>query len=194
MVMEKMVECGKRILMAVGATIYKSHLNIANMDTHYYAEHTLVLAKHPSESDLRLMVRLVAFAFDADEALEFTKGISQDDEPDLWRKSLSGDIELWIDIGQPEEKRLRKASGRAEKVMIYIYQEGSGRAWLKQNEKFLRRFENLSVIFLEIEGDLEALAHRNMELQCNISDAEMTLIGEERSVTIVRRLWKGERL
>ena len=194
MVIEKMVECGKRILMAVGATIYKSHLNIANMDTHYYAEHTLVLAKHPSESDLRLMVRLVAFAFNAGEALEFTKGISQDDEPDLWRKSLSGDIELWIDIGQPEEKRLRKASGRAEKVMIYIYQEGSGRAWLKQNEKFLRRFENLSVIFLEIEGDLEALAHRNMELQCNISDAEMTLIGEEHSVTIVRRLWKGERL
>jgi len=180
--------------MAVGATIYKSHLNIANMDTHYYAEHDLVLAKHPSESDLRLMVRLVAFAFDASETLEFTKGISQDDEPDLWRKSLSGDIELWIDIGQPEEKRLRKASGRAEKVVIYIYQEGMGRAWFKQNEKTLRRFDNLSVIYLEISDDLEVLAARNMELQCNISDAEMTLIRGEVSVTITRVYWKEGRV
>ena len=176
--------------MAVGATIHKCNLNIANMDTHYYNEHTLTLAKHPSESDLRLMVRLVSFALNASESLEFTKGISQDDEPDLWVKSLGGDIELWIDIGQPEEKRLRKASGRSDAMCVYIYQEGSGQAWLKQNSKALKRFKNLSVIYLNIEGDLEGLLERTMDLQCNISDGELTLINGEESVLVRCDVWK----
>ena len=176
--------------MAVGATIHKCNLNIANMDTHYYNEHALTLAKHPSESDLRLMVRLVIFALNASESLEFTKGISQDDEPDLWTKSLGGDIELWIDIGQPEEKRLRKASGRSDAVKVYIYQEGNGQAWLKQNSKALKRFKNLSVIYLNIEGDLEGLSARTMDLQCNISDGELTLINGEESVLVRCDVWK----
>ena len=82
--------------MATKATIYKALLNIANMDSHYYAEHNLTMAKHPSETDLRLMVRLIVFILNADEGLVFCKGISQEDEPDLWKKSLGGDIELWI--------------------------------------------------------------------------------------------------
>ncbi len=175
--------------MAVGSTVYRCNLNIANMDTHYYAEHTLTMAKHPSESDLRLMVRLIAFGLNADDVLSFTKGIAHDDEPDLWRKSLSGEIELWIDIGQPDEKRVRKACGRAEEVVIYIYQEGNGAAWLKQNAKFLKRFKNLSIVFLAITDDLEQLASRTMHLQCNISDAEMSLIDEENTVTIKPTLW-----
>ena len=176
--------------MAKGATIYKANLNIANMDSHYYAEHNLTMAKHPSESDLRLMVRLVTFALNASETLEFTKGISQDDEPDVWAKDLSGDIELWIDIGQPDEKRIRKACGRSELVIIYNYLEVSALAWLKQAEKSLKRFKNLSVVFLKIEGDLEALAERGMELQCNISDGELTLIADENSVIIQPEVWK----
>jgi uncharacterized protein YaeQ len=90
--------------MALKATISKALLNIANMDSHYYAEHNLTLAQHPSETDLRLMVRVLAFILNAEERLEFCKGISQDDEPDLWIKSLGGEIELWIDLGQPDER------------------------------------------------------------------------------------------
>ena len=176
--------------MAVGSTIYRCNLNIANMDTHYYAEHTLTMAKHPSESDLRLMVRLISFALNASDNLEFTKGISHDDEPDLWTKSLSGDIELWIDIGQPEEKRLRKASGRSDAVCIYTYQEGIGQSWLKQNSKTINRFKNLSVVYLDVEGDLEALCERTMNLQCNISDGELTLINADSSVLVRRNIWK----
>jgi len=160
------------------------------MDTHYYAEHTLTMAKHPSESDLRLMVRLLSFALNASEHLEFTKGISQDNEPDLWAKTLGGDIALWIDIGQPEEKRLRKASGRSDKVSVYIYQEGNGQAWLKQNSKTINRFKNLSVIYLDVEGDLEALCERTMDLQCNISDGELTLINANATVLVRRDVWK----
>lgn len=174
--------------MATKATIYKALLNIANMDSHYYAEHNLTMAKHPSETDLRLMVRLVAFILNADESLEFTKGISQDDEPDLWKKSLGGDIELWIDLGQPDEKRIKKACGRSEQVIICTYQEGMATSWWKQIETSLTRFSNLQVIHLEMDGDIEALAKRAMNLQANISDKELTLIDEE-SVVVREKIW-----
>ena len=175
--------------MAANATIYKALLNIANMDSHYYAEHNLTMAKHPSETDLRLMVRLLAFIWNADEALEFCKGISQEDEPDLWKKSLGGEIELWIDLGQPDEKRIKKACGRSEKVIIYTYQEGMAASWWKQIQTSLTRFPNLQVIHLDIEGDIEALAKRAMSLQANIVDNELTLIEDEHSVVIREKSW-----
>jgi len=176
--------------MAANATIYKASLNIADMDRHYYGEHDLTLAKHPSENDLRLMVRLAAFVLNADERLLFCKGIAQEDEPDLWQKALDGAIELWIDLGQPDEKRIRKACGRAERVLIYTYHEGSALAWWKQAEKGLRRFRNLSVIHLHIEGDIEALSQRTMRLQCNICDGELSMMDEETNVTIREEVWK----
>lgn len=176
--------------MATKATIYKALLNIANMDSHYYAEHNLTMAKHPSETDLRLMVRLVAFVLNAEEGLVFTKGISQEDEPDLWKKSLGGDIELWIDLGQPDEKRIKKACGRSEQVIIYTYQEGMAEAWWKGLQTSLTRFSNLKVIHLEREGDLEVLAKRAMNLQANISDDELTLIDEAQSVLVRKKEWK----
>ncbi len=175
--------------MAAKATIYKALLNIANMDSHYYAEHNLTMAKHPSETDLRLMVRLVAFILNADEALEFCKGISQEDEPDLWKKSLGGEIELWIDLGQPDEKRIKKACGRSEKVIIYTYQEGMAAAWWKQIQTSLTRFSNLQVIHLDIDGEIEALAKRAMSLQANISDNELTLMDDSHSVVIREKSW-----
>ena len=176
--------------MAANATIYKASLNIADMDRNYYAEHNFTLAKHPSETDLRLMVKLVAFMLNADEKLLFTKGITQDDEPDLWQKALNGDIKLWIDLGQPDEKRIRKACGRSQKVIIYMYQEGSALAWWKQMQNSLGRFKNLSVIYLNIEGDIELLAKRAMTLQCNISDFELTIIDNDNSVSVKEERWK----
>jgi len=176
--------------MAANATIYKVSLNIADMDRHYYAEHDLTLAKHPSENDLRLMVRLAAFVLNADEDLSFSKGISQDDEPDIWQKTLDGEIKLWIDLGQPDEKRIRKACGRAEQVIIYTYQEGSALSWWKQVEKSLQRFQNLRVINLKIEGNINTLAQRSMALQCNISDAELSLLDDEHSVGVCEVVWK----
>src|SRR5665648_206443 len=143
--------------MATKATINKALLNIANMDSHYYAEHNLTMAQHPSETDLRLMVRLLAFILNANEDLEFCKGISQDDEPDLWKKSLGGDIKLWIDLGQPDAKRIKKACGRSEKVIIYTYQEGMATSWWKQIETSLTRFTNLQVVHLTMDGDIELL-------------------------------------
>lgn len=175
--------------MATKATIYKSLLNIANMDSHYYAEHNLTMAKHPSETDLRLMIRLLAFILNAEEDLVFCKGISQEDEPDLWKKSLGGEIEVWIDLGQPDEKRIKKACGRSEKVIIYTYQEGMATSWWKQIKTSLTRFSNLQVIHIDIDGEIEALVKRAMSLQANIVDAELTLMDEEHSVLVRENPW-----
>lgn len=175
--------------MAIKAIIHKALLNIANMDSHYYAEHNLTIAKHPSETDLRMMVRLIAFIVNADENLSFTKGISQDDEPDLWKKSLDGEIELWIDLGQPDEKRIKKACGRSKQVIIYTYQVGMATAWWKNLQTSLTRFTNLKVVFLNIEGDIEVLAKRAMNLQANISDCELTLMEAEHTVLTKENIW-----
>ena len=176
--------------MAANATIHKANVNIANMDTHYYAEHSLILAQHPSENDLRLMIRLLAFIFNAKEDLTFCKGIAQDDEPDLWQKNLSGDIELWIDLGQLDEKRIKKACNRSKKVIIYVYQEGMATTWFKQNKKLLHRFKNLNIIFLNIDGDIEELCERSMSIQANISDNELNFLNEEKSVLVTEIIWK----
>jgi uncharacterized protein YaeQ len=175
--------------MAANATIYKALLNIANMDTHYYEEHNLTLAQHPSENDLRLMIRLIAFILNAHEDLVFCKGIAQDDEPDLWQKSLGGDIELWIDLGQPDEKRIKKACGRSDKVIIYTFVEGMAVSWFKQIENSLKRFKNLEVVYLDISGEVQDLAARAMKLQANISDGELSLIKEDTTILIKKDIW-----
>ena len=177
--------------MATKATIYKALLNIANMDTNYYNEHNLTLALHPSETELRLMARVVGFILNANEDLAFCKGISEDDEPDIWEKDLDGSIKLWIDLGQPDEKRIKKACGRSEKVIIYTYQENMASPWFKQLENNINRFKNLSIIHLNIqEEEIEELAKRSMVLQCNISDEELTLINDNKSVIITQNKLK----
>lgn len=176
--------------MATKATIHKALLNIANMDTNYYNEHNLTLALHPSETEQRLMARIIAFVLNANEDLGFCKGISEDDEPDLWEKDFDGTIKLWIELGQPDEKRIKKACGRANKVIIYTYQENMATPWFKQIENNLSRFKNLSIIHLNIEDDLEELAKRSMVLQCNISDEELTLISDNKDCIITQKVWK----
>ena len=173
--------------MALGATIIKASLNVADMDRHHYDAYSLTLAQHPSETAERVMVRLLAFALNAGDRLTFTKGISTDEEPDLWLKNLMDEIELWIELGQPSEKRIRKACGRAQQVIIYTY----GRhhvvdPWWKQLQPQLVRFSNLSVFYIPAEAckALEELYSRNMDIQVNIQDGETVLHGNTGSVTI----------
>ena len=176
--------------MAIGATVYKANINISDMDRHYYAEHDLTVARHPSETDERMMVRLAAFALNADERLHFTKGLCAEDEPELWIKDYGGDIELWVDLGQMDEKRIRKACGRSQRVVVYTFQEKSARQWWQQNASKLERFKNLEVIHLDV-GAIATLSARSMQLQCTISDGELSLHdAAERSVTITQERWQ----
>lgn len=162
--------------MALKSTVYKAELSVADMDRHYYATHNLTLAMHPSETEERLMVRVLAFALHANEALTFGRGLSSDDEPDLWQKDLTGAIELWIQVGQPDEKWLRKACGRARQVWVYCYAK-SADIWWEQNRRQLERLENLTVIQLSpstTEG-LAAMAQRSMQLQASVQDGQLWL-------------------
>ncbi len=176
--------------MAISATINKISLNIANMDQHYYQTHNLTVAQHPSETDFRFMMRVIAFGLNAEEQLSFTKGLCVDDEPELWIKSLTDEIELWIDFGQVDEKRIRKACGRADKVIIYTYNQGKAKVWWGQQADSLQRFKNLTVVQINAEG-VESLVNRNMNLQCNIQDDEMFLSSSEGECTVTWDIMKG---
>lgn len=172
--------------MALKATIFKVDLSVADMDRNHYENYALTLARHPSENDIRMMVRLLAFMRYADEALVFGKGLSTDEEPDLWLKDLTGVIDLWIVVGQPDERWLRKASGRAGKVIVFCYGDRVVDVWWEQNRATLEKLPNLTVLRLSSEDTqaLAALANRAMTLQCMIQDGEMLITGEGEAVRI----------
>jgi uncharacterized protein YaeQ len=144
--------------MAQNATIYKVELTVSDMDRHYYETHKLTVAKHPSETDERMMVRLVAFALNAHEHLEMTKGLSTDDEPDIWQKSLSGELDVWIALGLPSEKVLRQSCAKAGKVVVYAYGGRPAEIWWDKVKGSTTRFDNLQVTALS-ETDTTALAN-----------------------------------
>ncbi len=171
--------------MALKATIFKAQLQIADMDRHYYAEHPLTLARHPSETDERMMVRVLVFALHAHERLELGKGLSDPDEPDLWRKDLTGQIEEWIDLGQPDEKNVIRACGRAAQVFVYGFNRAA-EPWWQLAEAKLARAKNLSVRRIHVSGDvtLAQLAQRTMQLHCTIQDGQVWLGDGERTVAI----------
>ena len=171
--------------MALKSTIFKADLQIADMDRQYYDGHVLTIARHPSETDERMMVRILAFVLHANAALSFGKGLSADDEPDLWQKDLTGAIELWIEVGQPDEKRIMKACGRSNQVIIYSYSSMSN-IWWNQIASKVDRAKNLSVYNLPAATSqaLARLAQRNMQLQCTIQDGQVWINGEGESIQI----------
>lgn len=174
--------------MAIKATIFKANLQIADMERHYYQDHSLTLARHPSETDERMMVRLLAFALHAHEYLEFGQGMTNDDEADLWRKDLTGSIELWIDVGIPDEKLIRKACGRSNQVIVYCYGGRVADMWFAQNAAQFERQKNLSIVNLPVESTkaLAKLAQRTMNLQCTIQDGQVWLSDGDASVQVER--------
>ncbi|MGA8864331.1 MAG: YaeQ family protein [Gallionella sp.] len=178
--------------MAIKATVFKVALQIADMDLHYYADHALTLARHPSETDERMMVRLIAFALFANDALQFGKGLSSDEEPDLWRKDLTGAIERWIEVGLPDERVIRKASGRAKQVVVVSY----GRAadiWWNENRDKLQRLHNVTVIRLASASTmaLAALASRTMQLQCTIQEDHIMVTSDAGMIEVEPEVLQG---
>ena len=177
--------------MSLKATVYKLELQISDMDRHYYQTHKLTLAQHPSETEQRMMVRALAFALHADETLIFARGLSSEDEPDLWRRDLTGEIELWIDVGQPDETRIRRACGRARKVVIYTYSGHGAQIWWDKNGASLARNKNLEVINLPGPACqlLATLAGRSMSLQCLIQEGQVQLMDATTMIEIEPVNW-----
>lgn len=178
--------------MALKATVFKVTLNIADLDRHYYDTHKLTIARHPSENDERMIMRLVAFALNASNTLSFTRGLCVDDEPELWVQEDNGDISLWIELGQPDEKRLKKACKRARQVIVYSYHARSAPVWWQQISNKISRYPNLRVCHIAQADNsaLSDLVQRSMTLQCNIQDKTIWLSNGDTDVSLNLETWQ----
>ena len=176
--------------MALKATIYKANLQVADLDRGYYGDFDLTIARHPSETDERLLIRLLAFALNVPKnndqgALEFAKDMWEPDEPGLWQKDLTGQLQQWIEIGQPDEKRLMKASSRSRSVSVYSF-SSSTPIWWNGIATKLTRARNLTVIQVPPgpSQSLAALAQRAMRLQVTVQDGSIYMGDDQRSIEV----------
>jgi uncharacterized protein YaeQ len=158
--------------MATKATVYKAELEVSDIDRGYYATHHLTLAQHPSENDRRLMARLIVFTLFADEGLEFGRGLSNEEEPALWQKDLTGGIVKWIELGQPDESAVRRACGKAQQVIIVSYSGNSAEVWWTKNQAAFGRLKNLLVLDLDVDevDSTTRLLQRTMRLQATLQE------------------------
>ena len=180
--------------MAIKATICKANIQIADMDRGYYEDLNLTIAKHPSETAERMMVRILAFALHAAEGLTFTEGISsKEDEPDIWLKNMIGDIDIWIDVGLPDEKKIKKACNRAKQVYIYPYAERKIQTWWQPIAGKLSKHKNLKIIALpdEVTKALAKLAKRTMSLHFNVQDEQIWIGDSENNILVETKLLFG---
>jgi uncharacterized protein YaeQ len=186
--------------MAIKSTIFKADLSIADIDHGYYADHSMTLARHPSETDERMMIRLVALALQAyklpevcnnDGTLSFGAGLSDPDEPDLWLRDFTGAVRLWVEVGQPEERPMAKACGKSDEVMVYCYHHAA-HVWFKGVEGKISRLDKLSVFYIDSEQSRAAasLAARSMQLQATIQEGSLLLGNGKDTVQIEPIKWK----
>jgi uncharacterized protein YaeQ len=176
--------------MALKATIFKAQIQLADMDRNLYGDHALTIARHPSETDERLMIRLLAYALnvpadDSHGALDLAKGLWDTDEPELWQKDLTGQIVHWIDVGQPDDRRLIKAAPRSDLVSVYTHTHSSP-VWWKGIESKLTRLNNVQVWRIPHDESqaLAALAQRTMQLQISVQDGTIWVGDGARSLEL----------
>jgi uncharacterized protein YaeQ len=186
--------------VAIKSTIFKAGVQLADIDHGYYADHALTLARHPSETDERMMVRLAALALNAHELqdtcggdgqLAFGAGLSDPDEPDLWLRDFTGRTRLWIEVGQPEDKPLTRACSKADRVLVYAFSHAAD-IWWRGIETKLTRLANLEVYRIPSEASqsLAALAARSMQLQATLQEGVLSLGDSQRAVDLETVRWK----
>ncbi len=187
--------------MAQKSTIFKATLQVADIDHAYYAEHAVTLARHPSETDERMMVRLVALALNAhtvqsvcqgDGVLGFGKGLSDPDDPDVLLSDFTGRKRLWIEVGQPEEKPLIKAGSQADAVHVYPYGPAA-ELWWKTMAPKVARLDKVRIWRLPTDAarELVSLAERSMQLHATIQDQALSLGSERGNVSLEPVVWKS---
>lgn len=179
--------------MALRSTVYKVDLQVSDLDRQVFESRSVALARHPSETEERLMVRLLAYALNLGEGLAFGRGLSSEDEAAIWRHDLAGRPQLWIDVGLPDERTLRRACGRADAVALYTYGGRAAAQWWAQNEEALARLQNLAVIDLDADFTqaLAALAGRNLQAQVTIQEGELWFSAGEQTLHTVPAIRKS---
>ncbi|MFD2178214.1 YaeQ family protein [Veronia pacifica] len=178
--------------MSLKSTIYKAHVNVADMDRNVYVDQSLTLAKHPSETEQRMMLRILGWCLFADENLQFTKGLCVDSEPELWKKTYCDTVELWIELGLPDEKRIKRACSLSSRVVLLTYNDNASSVWKKQSLNKLYPFANLTVINVQDEI-LDAAANeveRTMSIQATIEDELVWFSIGDKVISIKPDMWK----
>ena len=157
---------------ALKATIFKADISITDLDRNYFADHSLTIARHPSESDQRMMLRVLAFILNADEKLEFTKGLSEVEDPDIWLKDYSDQILLWIELGTPSEQRVKKGCNQSRQMRVYAYADNAFEEYLKKEQGKLAMKNNIDFFSFpnEVAEQLANIVERNMQIQITIQD------------------------
>ncbi len=171
--------------MALKSTIYKVNVELANMDQHYYDSLQLTIARHPSETEQRLIIRIICYILNAHPDLKFGKGISNEEEATIWQINYSNEIDLWIELGQLDEKRLKKACNKAKKVKLYCYGTSTD-IWWSQIKSKVNKLDYLSVEKFDhsITDSLIKLISKTMEFQCSIQDGQLWLSSENETLLI----------
>ncbi|MDF3829028.1 MULTISPECIES: YaeQ family protein [unclassified Pseudocitrobacter] len=178
--------------MALKATIYKAVVNVADIDRNQFLDASLTLAQHPSETQERMMLRLLAWIKYADERLQFTRGLSADDEPEIWLRNDHLGIDLWIELGLPDERRIKKACSLAKEVALFTYNSRAAEIWWQQNQSKLASFDKLSVWYLDDEqlAKLSAFASRTMTLQATLQEGAIWLSDAQNNLEIHFTTWQ----
>lgn len=178
--------------MALKATIYKAAVNVADLDRNLFLDASLTLARHPSETEERMMLRLLAWILYADDRLQFTRGLSADDEPELWLLNDHLGVDLWIELGLPEERRIKKACSRAQQVVLLAYNSRAAEIWRQQNQPLLAGFKNLTIWYLDDTQlrQLATFAARNMALQATLQEGTLWLSDEGNNLEIIPVAWQ----
>ncbi|MBK7061641.1 MAG: YaeQ family protein [Rubrivivax sp.] len=183
--------------MALKSTVYKAMLQVADMDRSHYRDHALTLAQHPSETEERLMMRLLAHALQAPDDEHATpllqaRGLSDSDEPDLWQHDRTGVLLHWIEVGLPDDRRLAKACGRSQRVTVYAY-ASSTPVWWKGMADKVARLSNLAVWQIDATASqaLASLCKRSMQLQVTVQDGLLWISDGAHSVEIQPLLLKA---
>jgi uncharacterized protein YaeQ len=172
--------------MALNSSIYKINVSLSNLNTHYYDDFKLTVAKHPSENESRMMYRLLSFLYCAHEDLEFCKGLSSTDEPELWQKGHSGEIIQWIELGLPTSKRIRQALGKSQNVKVFTYHSTKSKEWAQEVKSDLRNNKKLEAFQFEVveNGPIDKFVSKKMNLSCLLEDKMMYLGNDHERIGI----------
>ncbi|HDG1707345.1 TPA: YaeQ family protein [Kluyvera ascorbata] len=178
--------------MALKATIYKAVVNVADLDRNQFLDASLTLARHPSETQERMMLRLLAWIKYANERLQFTRGLSSEDEPEVWLHNDHMGIDLWIELGLPDERRIKKACSLSQEVALFTYNSRAAEIWWQQNQNKMAGFKNLAVWYLDDEqlAKLSAFAERTMTLQATIQEGAIWLSDAQNNLEIHLTPWQ----
>ncbi|PTC00852.1 hypothetical protein C9975_05275 [Thalassospira xiamenensis] len=178
--------------MALPSTPYKITLDISDTDRGVYESVKFTVARHPSETEIRLASRVLAYAIFYHPHLAFGRGLSDSDEAALWEMDLTGEIQHWIDVGQPDAARVIKASRRAPQMSVLVY--GNARIWREKVLPQIAHLNNVRVIVLAQEALAEAASklQRSSHWGIMISDGHLYLSDGDQQITLALECWQGE--